>query len=207
MGIHRTPRPALLRPEARSQPHGRPHRRPRPGNTRDCAPRWASCWHGCQAPRLVYTRAALRPEPERGGRGERHECNARPWLSPPPILPQCKKGDPAWEVLLERPERRGECGRGPSSPLPPVPAPLPSSVAILGPPHKLNPVFQIGWRNVFAMLKSFPELYRETWGSRAAGQLACEWGALRRNWIPVKGRVCGGGGGGRRGIDECKKLN
>lgn len=40
--------------------------------------------------------------------------------------------------------------------------PFSFSVAMLGFPHKLNPVFQIGQGKDFAMLKSFPELNQET---------------------------------------------
>lgn len=54
----------------------------------------------------------------------------------------------------------------------PSPSSFSFSVAILDFLHKLNPVFQIGQWKVFAMLKSFPELNRETWGSWAILQLA-----------------------------------
>lgn len=53
------------------------------------------------------------------------------------------------------------------------------SFAILDFLHKLNPVFQIGQWKVFAMLKSFPELNRETWGSWAILQLAGMWLAIK----------------------------
>ena len=104
------------------------------------------------------SRASLRPKARGGRAGQQHSLS----LTPP--APPGEKGVPPGEALL------GGCrGEGPlltptpapRQPHPTSPSSLPSSVAISGLPHKLNPVFQIGRRNVFAMLKSFPELNRE----------------------------------------------
>lgn len=110
--------------------------------------------------------------------GRQWECKARYWfcLVPPPH-------PPTW---LERECRRPVGGKESYTPkrtvkvfifsltasLPNLFHPFSFSVAILGFPHKLNPVFQIGQWNSFAMLKSFPELNQETWGSQATLQLA-----------------------------------
>lgn len=96
-----------------------------------------------------------------------------------PVLPQLKKMEPG--QVGEKKEHREENYKGFSSPFSDCPPSQPSpssfsfSVAILGFLHKLNPVFQIGQWKVFAMLKSFPELNWETWGSQAVLQLAGMW--------------------------------
>lgn len=61
----------------------------------------------------------------------------------------------------------------------PSPTSFSFSFAILDFLRKLNPVFQIGQWKVFAMLKSFPELNWETWGSWAVLQLAGMWLAIK----------------------------
>lgn len=140
----------------------------------------------------VYTSAAVtrkprREAPKRGTKVQDSKLIFR-FSSPTlllPILPQLKKTEPGARYR-RRKEHQEENYKGFSSSvsdcLPPFQLTLPSSsfsVAILGFLHKLNPVFQIGQWKVFAMLKSFPELNRETWGSRAILQLAGMWLAIK----------------------------